>query len=32
MIALSTVIGEDHIAEAIERADAAMGDVAAEIG
>ena len=32
MIALSTVIGEDHIAEAIEHADAAMGDVAAEIG
>jgi glutamate-1-semialdehyde 2,1-aminomutase len=32
MIALSTVIREDHIAEAIERADAAMRDVAAEIG
>ena len=32
MIALSTVIGEDHIAAAIERADAAMRDVAAEIG
>ncbi len=31
MIALSTVIGEDHIAEAIGRADAAMCDVAAEI-
>jgi len=32
MIALSTVIQEDHIAEAIERADAALRDVAAEIG
>jgi glutamate-1-semialdehyde 2,1-aminomutase len=32
MIALSTVIGEEHIAEAIECADAAMRDVAAEIG
>lgn len=32
MIALSTVIDEDHIAEAIECADAAMHDVAAEIG
>jgi glutamate-1-semialdehyde 2,1-aminomutase len=32
MIALSTVIGEDHIAEALERADAAMHDVAAGIG
>ena len=32
MIALSTVVGEDHIAEAIECADAAMRDVAAEIG
>ena len=31
MIALSTVIDEDHIAEAIERADIAMHDVAAEI-
>ncbi|MFQ6004205.1 MAG: aspartate aminotransferase family protein [Woeseia sp.] len=32
MIALSTVTGEDHVTEAIERADAAMRDVAAEIG
>lgn len=32
MIALSTVIGEEHIAEAIELADAAMRDVAAESG
>jgi glutamate-1-semialdehyde 2,1-aminomutase len=32
MIALSTVVGEDHIAEAIECADAAMRDVVAEIG
>jgi len=32
MIALSTVSGEEHVAEAIERADAAMHDVAAEIG
>jgi len=32
MIALSTIIGEEHVAEAIERADAAMRDVAAEIG
>jgi len=31
LIALSTVISEEHIAEAIERADAAMRDVAAEI-
>jgi len=31
MIALSTVTTEEHIAEAIERADAAMRDVAAEI-
>ena len=32
MIALSTVIGNEHIVEAIERADMAMQDVAAEIG
>ena len=32
MIALSTVIGEEHIAEAIDCADAAMCDVVAEIG
>jgi glutamate-1-semialdehyde 2,1-aminomutase len=32
LIALSTVTSEKHIAEAIERADAAMRDVAAEIG
>jgi hypothetical protein len=32
MIALSTIIGEDHIAEAIECADAAMRDIVAEIG
>jgi glutamate-1-semialdehyde 2,1-aminomutase len=32
MIALSTVIGEEHIAEAIECADAAMRDVVAETG
>ena len=32
LIALSTVLSEEHIAEAIERADAAMRDVAAEIG
>jgi len=32
MIALSTVIGEEHIAEAIDCADAAMRDVVAEIG
>ncbi|MDH3491790.1 MAG: aminotransferase class III-fold pyridoxal phosphate-dependent enzyme [Gammaproteobacteria bacterium] len=32
MIALSTVIGEEQIAEAIECADAAMRDVAADIG
>ena len=31
MIALSTVTGDEHIAEAIERADMAMRDVAAEI-
>jgi len=31
MIALSTVIGEDHIAEAIACADAAMQDVVAEL-
>ena len=31
MIALSTVIGNEHIVEAIERADMAMQDVAAEI-
>jgi glutamate-1-semialdehyde 2,1-aminomutase len=31
MIALSTVIGEEQVAEAIELADAAMHDVAAEI-
>jgi len=31
MIALSTVISEHHVAEAIERADAAMRDVMAEI-
>lgn len=32
MIALSTVIGEDQVAEALDRADAAMRDVTAEIG
>ena len=32
MIALSTVIGNEHIVEAVERADMAMQDVAAEIG
>lgn len=32
LIALSTVITEEHIAEAIERADAAMRDVCAESG
>jgi len=32
MIALSTVIGNEHIVEAIERANMAMQDVAAEIG
>jgi glutamate-1-semialdehyde 2,1-aminomutase len=31
MIALSTVTGDEHIAEAIELANAAMGEVAAEI-
>ncbi len=31
MIALSTVLGDKHIAEALERADMAMSDVAAEI-
>lgn len=32
MIALSTIIGEEHIAEAVECADSAMRDVADEIG
>ncbi len=32
MIALSTVTGEEHIAEALERADMAMCDVTAELG
>jgi len=32
MIALSTVTGDEHITEAIERADMAMQDVATEIG
>ena len=32
MIALSTVVGQEHIAEAIDFADAAMRDVVAEIG